>query len=69
MNFPKRGHQNLSIALLASPLSLAVSISGGPQSGQVDRELKMNVHLDAAAVGESKVPKFRVECKTPERTT
>ncbi len=56
-----RGHQNLSIALLASLLSHAGSISAGPQSGQVNRELKMNVHLDAAAVGESKVPKFRVE--------
>lgn len=61
MNFPKGGHQNLSIALLASLLSLGGSISAGPQSGQVNRELKMNVHLDAAAVGESKVPKFRVE--------
>jgi hypothetical protein len=61
VNFPKRGHQNLSIALLASLLSLAGSISAGPQSGQVNREVEMNVHLDAAAVGESKVPKFRVE--------
>jgi hypothetical protein len=61
VNFPKRGHKNLSIALLASLLSLAGSISAGPQSGQVNRELKMNVRLDAAAVGESKVPKFRVE--------
>jgi hypothetical protein len=62
VNFPKRGHKNLSIALLACLPSLAGSISGGgPQSSQVNRELKMNVHLDAAAVGESKVPKFRVE--------
>jgi hypothetical protein len=61
VNFPKGGHQNLSIALLASLLSLGGSISAGPQSGQVNRELKMNVYLDAAAVGESKVPKFRVE--------
>jgi hypothetical protein len=52
VNFPKRA---------TSLLSLAGSRSTGPQSGQVNRELKMNAHLDAAAVGESKVPKFRVD--------
>ena len=61
MNFPKRGRKNLSIALLASLLSLVGLISAGPRSGQANRELKMNVRLDASAVGESKVPKFRVE--------
>jgi hypothetical protein len=55
--FPKSCHKNLSIALLASLLSLAGSISAGPQSGQVNRELKMNVRLDSTEVGESKVPK------------
>ena len=61
MNFPKRGHKNLSIALLASLLSLAGSISAGQQRVHVNRELKMNVRLDAAVAGESKAPKFRVE--------
>jgi hypothetical protein len=61
VNCLKRGHTNLSIALLASLLSLAGSISAGPQSSQVNRELKMSVRLDAAAVGESKIPKFRVD--------
>ena len=61
MNFPKRGRKSLSIALLASLLSLAGLISAGQRSGQANRELKMNVRLDASAVGESKVPKFRVE--------
>jgi len=61
VNFPKRGHKNLSIALLASLLSLAGSISAGQQRVHVNRELKMNVRLDAAVAGESKAPKFRVE--------
>ena len=61
MNFPKNCHENLSIALLASLLSLAGSLSAGPESSQVNRELKMNVRLDLNEVGEPKVPKFRVE--------
>ena len=69
MNFPKRGRKNLSIALLASLLSVAGLISAGPGSGQANRELKMNVRLEAAAVGESKVPNSESICKTPERTT
>ena len=61
MNFPKSCHKNLSVALLASLLSLAGSLSAGPQSDRVNRELKMNVRLDSDEVGEPKVPKFRVE--------
>jgi hypothetical protein len=61
VNFPKSCHKNLSVALLASLLSLAGSLSAGPQSDRVNRELKMNVRLDSDEVGEPKVPKFRVE--------
>jgi hypothetical protein len=61
VNFPKSCHKNLSVALLASLLSLAGSLSAGPQSDRVNRELKMNVRLDSNEVGEPKVPKFRVE--------
>ncbi len=61
MNFPNVGHKNLSIALLASLLSIAGSLSAGPQPGQVNRELKMNVQLDLNEVGGPKTPKFRVE--------
>jgi hypothetical protein len=66
VNFPKRCHKNLSIALLASVLSLVGSIFAvdrGPRAGQVNRELEMSVHLDATEVGQSKVPKFRVELR------
>ncbi|MGB2626956.1 MAG: hypothetical protein WAK20_09210 [Candidatus Acidiferrum sp.] len=61
MNCPKSCVKNLSIAPLVSLLLLASSISAGPQSGQTNRELKMNVWLDSTEVGESKVPKFKVE--------
>ncbi len=70
MNFPNRSYKNLSIALLASVLSLVGSIFAvdrGPQAGQVNRELEMNVHLDATEVGQSKVPKFRVELRNAGR--
>ena len=66
MSFPKRSHKNLSIALLASVLLLVGSmfaVDRGPQGGQVNRELEMNVHLDATDVGQSKGPKFRVELR------
>ena len=62
MNIPKNCHQNLSIALLASLLSLAGSLSAGPQFGAVNQELRMKVRLDLNDVGgKPKVPKFRVE--------
>jgi hypothetical protein len=60
VDFPKSCHKKLWVALLASLLSLAGSLSAGPQLGQVNRGLEMNVGLDATDVGQSRVPKFRV---------
>jgi len=61
VNFPKSCLKTLSIALLASLLSLAGSLSAVPQSDRVNQELKMNIRPDLNEVGEPKVPKFRVE--------
>lgn len=65
VSFSKRIHKNLTIALLASVLSLVGSIFavGRGQAGHVNRDLEINVHLDAAEIGQPRVPKFRVDLR------
>jgi hypothetical protein len=56
----------LGFLAFAGHLFLAGSIFGAdqnPHSRQANRELEINVRLDAADAGQSKVPKFRVELR------
>jgi len=61
MNFAKRCHKTIAIALLTGLLPVAGSLSAGPQVEQANQGLRMNVRVESEEVGEGKVPKFRVE--------
>jgi hypothetical protein len=66
VNFAKRCHKTIAIALLTGLLPVAGSLSAGPQLGPANQGLRMNVRVESEEVGEGKVPKFRVELQNAE---